>query len=525
MYVCSNHLISFFLQHANNPGVPALVTDASCQPGWHSHPGATCHPINQRHNNQVRMQMGGEMAYLNFHPQERAMAAMAMQKQQVRCPPGEHTHLGSERCHNSSGTHRGRARQAMGGDAGYFRLHPHARPKETSKKPTRGTKGKPDTKAAKKPSPDAAEKEGWKQAKETARAEGLELQPLKRKIEKIEAKKASTEPLLRELKGKNAKQRMLMIKELVPKNYREDPNTIVNPSLLKGNNVAKLLKENWLVRWTTEYKGSTNQNTIYSKYHYDMTEKAKWSRVRSLAKQLPRLNRSAMNDVKSDNVMSNDFQNGAAMLLLMKSGFRPGGEKYAAENGTFGITSLRRGDIKVMSGDKVKLSFVGKKQQKFDHTVSIGKPAHTAIKKLLAEKGKPTDKLFPYVSEKTVHNYVQRFDSNLKPKDFRTLSVNKEVFKMMNNIKGLKTDWDRDLAAKRIIKAVSQRHGHQEDAAIRSYIHPMVLRAFIDGHKLPVWQGISKMLFKAENEDTNYLEDMEDDERNFIEYLSSIHVV
>ena len=512
MYICTQHLLDFLLKQ-NNPGVPAVVTTASCQPGFHTHVGMTCHPVGQGHNDQIKMQMGGLPNYYRMHPQEyvKVMQSGAIQNQAVRCPAGEHTHPGGERCHNAQGRHRKNAVSAMGGPAAYYRLHPHAKPQKDGDKPTRRRK----TTGEKK------EELGWKEAKKTAKEEGMEVQPLKNKLQKIEEGNAISTPLIKQLKGKNPKQREGIIKQLVPEKWRDVDTTIVNPALLEGNDTKTLLQNNWLVRWDTEYQGTTNQNTAYSAHHHATADKAKWGRMRKLAKILPKFKRFATNDARSPDPSAPNAQHGAALLLLMQSGFRPGGKRYAEENGTFGITSLRRGDVKVLSGDKVKLTFIGKKQQAFNHTVSVGKVCHAYLKRSLSEGGKPQDKLFSNVSDSTMRSYVKRFDSDLVPKDFRTLSVNKEIFKMMKNISGLSKPWERDLAAKRVVQAVANRHGHTPDAAIRNYIHPLVIKAFIDGHNLPKWQGIAKMIFKQEE----YLDVLDEDERDFAMYLAGIHVV
>ena len=517
MYVCSNHLLDFLLKQ-NNPGVPAVVTNASCQPGYHSHPGLTCHPTEQGHNDNIKMQLGGLPNYYRLHPKEyvKAMQSGAFQNQQVRCPAGEHTHPGGERCHTAQGRHRKNAIASMGGETSYYRLHPHAKPqKEEGTGRTRRTGEELDE--AKR------EAAGWKDAKTTAKEEGLEVQPLSSKLKKIDEGRALSTPLIRKLKGKSPKQREAIIKELVPKKWRDAETTVVNSALLKGDDTKGLLETNWLVRWNTEYKGTVNQNTVYSAHHHATANKAKWGRMRQLARDLPKFKRLATNHAQAPDPTSPSSQHGAALLLLMQSGFRPGGKRYAEENGSFGITSLRRGDVKILSGDKVRLTFVGKKQQQFNHVVNVGKVCHSYLKKSLAEKGNPEDKLFSRVSDSTMRGYVAQFNPDLVPKDFRTLSVNKEIFKMMKNMdtSALNETWERDLAAKRIVDAVAKRHGHTPDAAIRNYVHPLVLKAFIDGHKLPRWQGIAKMLYKQ----GEYLDALDEDERDFAMYLAGIHVV
>ena len=53
----------------------------------------------------------------------------------------------------------------------------------------------------------------------------------------------------------------------------------------------------------------------------------------------------------------------------------------------------------------------------------------------------------------------------------------------------------------------------------------MVLQAFIDGHKLPQWQGISKMLSLQADGLEEYLSILDEDMEDFVMYLAGINVV
>lgn len=532
MNMCSHHLLEYLLK--DNLGVPALITEASCQPGYHSHPGMTCHPMNQKHNNSVRQAMGGDRGYYAYHSLEylEDIGKVEFFKQM---PPGMHSHAGREQPHPKESRHRRNVIAALGGEKAYYSSHPHAKPKK--KTSTRGKAGKtaPKTTRRRKSSEEKRVEAGWKESKAEAKRQGLEAQPIQSKLDKIDAVRAKSTPILRGLKGKSEAERKEALHALLPKSMREgregksaeefrkEANLTYNPDILTGNNIDDIIQSSWVMRWETEYQGRRNDNILYSQHHYDMANKQKWSRMRTLGQKFPRARRFALNDMRRGNPTDPSAQLGASLLLMMQSGFRPGGEAYAKENGTFGITSLRRGHISIMKGDRVKLSFTGKHQQEFNHTVSVGKDLHKYLRDSLDMDNNPNSKLFPDVNDSAMRQYVKEFHPDLKPKDFRTISVNKEVFKALSKIQGLSEPWERDLAAKKVIQSVSEKHGHKADAAIKSYIHPMILRAFIDGKKIPKWQGITKMLMKQDV--GNHMDVLDEDETNFFTYMAGIHVL
>ena len=85
----------------------------------------------------------------------------------------------------------------------------------------------------------------------------------------------------------------------------------------------------------------------------------KYYRVRELAKELPRLRAKIRKDAAS-RTPSRRAVAAAVVRLISESFFRVGGEKYAAENKTFGIATLRKRHVELANGRAV-FSYVGKK--------------------------------------------------------------------------------------------------------------------------------------------------------------------
>src|SRR5512146_2532385 len=100
----------------------------------------------------------------------------------------------------------------------------------------------------------------------------------------------------------------------------------------------------------------------YNDRAVELREARKYYRVRQLAKELPRIRRTLHEDVRpAARVEGLDADAVAATVLrLISETFcRVGGERYLRENGTFGITTLRKSHVDAR-GDTVRLEYRGK---------------------------------------------------------------------------------------------------------------------------------------------------------------------
>src|SRR5436305_11667882 len=100
----------------------------------------------------------------------------------------------------------------------------------------------------------------------------------------------------------------------------------------------------------------------YNERAVERRELRKYHRVRQLAKELPRIRRVLCEDAQpSRRAQSLDADTVAATVLrLISETFcRVGGERYAKENGTFGITTLRKSHVEMHDGI-VALKYRGK---------------------------------------------------------------------------------------------------------------------------------------------------------------------
>lgn len=428
-------LDTFFQKQA--PGTRQIKTEASCLPGLHSHPGRTCHKVDEHHKGKVVQQMGGEQAY--------------------------------------------------------FATHPFARPKKKAQK-RRGVGKKATTPKGKSLS------EKWFDNTDT---EAL-----------LSNEYASVEERQEALLGTVAEQWHDTIK------FNEE--VLTQPDLR-----IFATSESWLFSYvTTNPKtGKENPHVVYSKNHLEKSEQEKWVRLKVVAGDIGRI-RSYADQLLSDSNPQNQAI-GVAIQLLDVTGFRVGGEKYVEENGTYGITSLERGHVKLLSGNRVQLSFVGKagvsvERRKF----SISPKLHQHLADIT--KGRQDRPLIP-INDGHVRRALEPF--GIKPKDLRTYKVNMLLVQALNSGPQYKSNKPkREEQLKKVVKDVAEEIGHGPSVSRKSYMHETLLRSYLDGHVFPSLE----MLFKQntgdedaddESENMNYDRWITAEERRFIDYLKNIHLV
>ena len=91
----------------------------------------------------------------------------------------------------------------------------------------------------------------------------------------------------------------------------------------------------------------------YNERAVERRELRKYHRVRQLAKELPRVRGRCTHDARPNaraDTLDADTVAATVLRLISETFCRIGGERYAKENGTFGITTLRKSHVDVANG-------------------------------------------------------------------------------------------------------------------------------------------------------------------------------
>lgn len=155
---------------------------------------------------------------------------------------------------------------------------------------------------------------------------------------------------------------------------------------------------------------------VYEKEHHVAASKEKFSRVRGLKKEYPKILEHISKDVDAKDETTRE--NARVAYIIAKTGFRPGTRKDTqGDVKAYGVTTLKKSHVAVSDGD-VRFKFVGKKG------VPISLKVHDEkMSKIIQQQKKESGKeLFPNTSDATVRNYLYQY-GRFKPKDFRTLKA------------------------------------------------------------------------------------------------------
>lgn len=214
-------------------------------------------------------------------------------------------------------------------------------------------------------------------------------------------------------------------------------------------------------------------------------DQAKFTRILSFAKALPLIRRQVEIDMGRRG-LGQDKVVATLIHLLETTMIRIGSDRYAKENKTFGLSTLRARHAEV-DGSTLRFSFKGKSGKAW--SISIRDRRAARIVRSCQEL--PGQTLFQYVDEEGERRRVTSSDVNAylkrvtgKPitaKDFRTWggTVLCAVALGAQDVGSSKTAVKRQIAA--AIREVAGRLGNTPAICRTCYIHPEVMSAFSDG--------------------------------------------
>jgi DNA topoisomerase I len=217
-------------------------------------------------------------------------------------------------------------------------------------------------------------------------------------------------------------------------------------------------------------------------------ERAKFDRLIKFAERLPDLRRATAEHLDNE-TLDRRRVSAIAMRLINCGWFRVGSERYAKESRTFGITTLRKGHVRVR-GKRIEFEFVAKHRTVVRRTF-VDDELTDQVKELLAlPRGR---RLFRYIWEDDVCNltgarlndYVREYlGEEFTAKDFRTWGGT--LIAAIAFAEHGPPESERE--AKKVIPAVMRRVGKElgNTAAVArsSYVSPAVIEQYLDGRTI-----------------------------------------
>ncbi|MFL5613239.1 MAG: DNA topoisomerase IB [Gemmatimonadaceae bacterium] len=233
--------------------------------------------------------------------------------------------------------------------------------------------------------------------------------------------------------------------------------------------------------------GYDARNRKQYRYHeraVETRELRKYYRMRELAKSLPTMRETLRADAAHRELTKQTVA--ATVLRLISESFcRVGGERYARENGTYGITTLRKKHVAI-KGDCVVLSYLGKSNKKQRQVVVSRELAKLVARQLDA----PGTRLFRYrnadgtwcdLTARDVNSYVHdRLGPRFSAKDFRTWGGTLRAATVLAELGAASNEREAKRNVAMAMRLVSSELGNTPTICRKSYVHPIIVARYID---------------------------------------------
>jgi DNA topoisomerase-1 len=254
----------------------------------------------------------------------------------------------------------------------------------------------------------------------------------------------------------------------------------------------------WRDVWISPRPGAKLQATGIDKagrrqylYHADFRaqqERAKYDKLVRFAERLPDLRATMAEHVELE-PLTFEWTAAIAVRLINLGWFRVGDERYAKRFRTFGITTLRKGHVRVR-GSRIAFRFRGK-HRSWVHTALVDTELASAMRELLALPG--GRRLFRYRSNgdycnltgRRLNDYIQvHMGPDFTAKDFRTWggTLIAAIALAERGPVDTKTEQKRVIAA--VMRTVGEQLGNTPAVARSSYVSPAVVEQYLDGRTI-----------------------------------------
>jgi DNA topoisomerase IB len=218
---------------------------------------------------------------------------------------------------------------------------------------------------------------------------------------------------------------------------------------------------------------------------------AKHARVLDFGRVLSRAREQVLVDLGTDG-MSQDRACAVAVRMLDLGCFRIGNDVYAEENGSFGLTTLRREHVR-KQGNTMVFCFVGKSG--IEHCITIDDPATVAALEVMRARRAPADeellawkegRVWHDLDAGHVNDYVRRATGqDATAKDFRTWHATVlAAASLAETDEPGNTQASRKRAEVAAMKEVAEFLGNTPALARSSYVDPRVVDAYEEGRTI-----------------------------------------
>jgi DNA topoisomerase IB len=233
---------------------------------------------------------------------------------------------------------------------------------------------------------------------------------------------------------------------------------------------------------------------LYHALWREQRDRDKRDRIRELGAALPRV-REVVGRHLEGRGLTRDRVLAAAVRLIELGFFRPGGEEYAEENGTFGLATILKEHVTLTKG---QLMFEYEAKGGKHREQGVAEEQVCAVVRSLKRRRDGGDKLLTYrsgprwhqVTAADINDYIREVSGGeYTAKDFRTWHAT--VLAAVGLAVSDRADGEaaRQRAAARVVREVADYLGNTPAVARASYIDPRVIERYEQGRTIAAALG------------------------------------
>ena len=217
----------------------------------------------------------------------------------------------------------------------------------------------------------------------------------------------------------------------------------------------------------------------------EVRDEAKYDDMLAFAKTLPRLRKRIARDLAEPS-LGKDRVIATLLRIMELTAIRVGNDEYAVKNRTFGLTTLLDRHARVRGG-VVSFSFRGKGNKPYRATLRDARLA-SIVKRC---RDLPGQRLFQYVDEvgnyravtsTDVNEYLSRVTGEpFTAKTYRTWNATLLAAAYLAGEAPAHSNLANKRTVRRAIERVSEQLGNTPAVCKKSYVHPEVLEAYVEG--------------------------------------------
>jgi DNA topoisomerase I len=221
----------------------------------------------------------------------------------------------------------------------------------------------------------------------------------------------------------------------------------------------------------------------YHPRYRERRETAKYERLVAFANALPAIRRQVDRDLRRPGLPREKVL-AAVVRLLELTLIRVGNDEYARLNRSFGLTTLRDRHASVR-GSSIRFRFRGKSGR--DHEVGLRDRRLAAVVRRCRDL--PGQELFQYVGEDgepvdvasdDVNDYLRSIVADVTAKDFRTWAGTVLAYRALRSLDEPATVGEAKANVVSAIRETADQLGNTSAVCRRSYVHPVVVEAYLD---------------------------------------------